>query len=65
MSRIMMFAIIDRKNDIFAEVFDKRLVGRFALPNKKNDIYIFNMFGGMRGRSQNWEGGAKIGRAEP
>ncbi len=31
MSRIMMFAIIDRKNDIFAEVFDKRLVGRFAL----------------------------------
>jgi hypothetical protein len=30
-SRIMMFAIIDRKNDIFAEVFDKRLVGRFAL----------------------------------
>jgi hypothetical protein len=33
-SRIMMFAIIDRKNGLLAGVFEKRLTGRFALPKK-------------------------------
>ena len=42
---------------------EKRLTGRFALPNKRKDIYTFNMFGGIRGRSQNWEGCTEIGRA--
>ncbi len=36
MSRIMMFTIIDSKKGLFDGVFDKRLTGRFALPNKKN-----------------------------
>ncbi len=34
MSRIMMFAIIDRNIGLFAGVYKKRLTGRFALPNK-------------------------------
>ena len=32
-SRMMMFAIIDRINGLFAGVYEKRLTGRFALPN--------------------------------
>jgi hypothetical protein len=40
-SRIMMFAIIDQKNRLFAAVYKKRLTGRFALPKQKEQIYIF------------------------
>jgi hypothetical protein len=35
-SRIMMFAIIDRKHGLVAGVYEKRLAGRFALQIKKN-----------------------------
>ncbi len=38
MSRMMMFAITDRKNGIVTGVYEKRLTGRFALPNKDKDI---------------------------
>jgi hypothetical protein len=63
-SQILIYPIIDHKNGLVAGVREKRLTGRFALPNKKNDIYIFNIFGGFRGRSQNWVGEAKIGWAK-
>jgi hypothetical protein len=33
-SRIIMLVIIDLKNSLFAGVYEKRLTGRFALPNK-------------------------------
>jgi hypothetical protein len=35
LSRIKMFAIIDKKIGLFACVYEKRLTGRFALPNRK------------------------------
>jgi hypothetical protein len=35
-SRIMMFAIIDRKHGFVAGVYEKRLTGRFAHTIRKN-----------------------------
>jgi hypothetical protein len=34
-SRIMMFATIHRINGLISEDYEKRLTGRFALPNRK------------------------------
>jgi hypothetical protein len=42
-SRVMMFAIIDRKNGLFAGVQEKRLTGRFALLDVNILIYIINI----------------------
>jgi hypothetical protein len=59
-SRIIMLAIIDLKNRHFAGFSEKRLTGRFALPNKDNryldlliciDFFVYarrnRIFGGI------------------
>ncbi len=56
-SRVMMFAIIGRKNVLFAGVHEKRLTGRFALPNINNLISPKQkQFGWFRVRTLNREG---------
>jgi hypothetical protein len=36
----MMYAIIDRKVGLVARVYEKRLTGRFALPEKKISRFL-------------------------
>ena len=56
-SRVMMFAIIDRKNVLFAGVQEKRLTGRFALTNINTLISLKQkQFGWFRVRTLNREG---------
>ncbi len=69
MSRIMISAVINRKNALFTGVYEKRLTGRFALPNKKRHLDSKYIRRDLRAnpkpvcRTRNWYVEPEIGRA--